>query len=97
LTKTALCLSGKTVKEIIEYPSFYDFFFFLGVQEQKLLQKFVLAPLRGNKNHKNLDIERIHSQYFLVNIKLFLPKIGNFVKFNQLLKIIDNFDRPKSF
>jgi hypothetical protein len=28
LTKTALCSSGHFVKEIFEYPSFYDFYFF---------------------------------------------------------------------
>jgi hypothetical protein len=28
------------VKEILQYSDFYDFGFFLGVQEMKLLQKF---------------------------------------------------------
>jgi alpha-L-fucosidase len=28
LTNTALCSSGHFVKEIFEYPSFYDFYFF---------------------------------------------------------------------
>jgi hypothetical protein len=32
LTKTAICSSGKVVKEIFQLPSFYDFYFFLSVQ-----------------------------------------------------------------
>jgi hypothetical protein len=43
LTKTAICLSGKVVQEIFQYPSFYDFYFFLGVQKRKLLLKFGLG------------------------------------------------------
>jgi hypothetical protein len=41
LTKTAnnLCSSEKVVKEIFQYQSFYDFYFF---QKRKLLQK--IAP-----------------------------------------------------
>jgi hypothetical protein len=38
LTKTAM--SGKVVKKIFQNPSFYEFYFFLGVQKRKLLQKF---------------------------------------------------------
>jgi hypothetical protein len=34
------CSSGKVVKEIFQYPSFYDFYFFLRVPKIKLLQKF---------------------------------------------------------
>jgi hypothetical protein len=36
LTKTAICSSEKVFKEIFQYPSFYDFNFFLGVQKIKL-------------------------------------------------------------
>jgi hypothetical protein len=34
-----ICSSGKIVKEIFQYPSYYDFYF-LWVQKIKLLQKF---------------------------------------------------------
>jgi hypothetical protein len=53
--------------------------------------------LRRNKNHKNLDIQRFLKQNFPTNIMRFLSKNANFANFNQLPKINDNLDRPKSF
>jgi hypothetical protein len=35
-----ICSSGKIVKAMFQYLSFYDLYFFLGVQKRKLLQKF---------------------------------------------------------
>jgi hypothetical protein len=39
LPKT-VCSLRKVVKEIFQYPSFYDFYFFLGVQKIKSLHQF---------------------------------------------------------
>jgi hypothetical protein len=57
---------------------------------------FFFGPLKRNKNHKNLDIERFLKQIFPTNIQLFLSKNTIFANFNRLPIIDENFDRPTS-